>query len=322
MMDREEEKLLHSVALQNATSILQARQRAEQELIRTRDALEAKTEELARSLAAIEASLKERDRARMEADQARRAAQSANEAKTRFLNMISHELRTPLGAIGGYAALLEEGIHGSLTDEQSKYIARIRHNQTHLLQLVNELLDLGKVESGKFLLELEMVPVHTVLDSAYSMIEPQVRTKGLKLEVQSVDSSLVFLADRERVAQILLNLLSNAVKFTGAGGTVGVAIGEKADAVNLHVRDTGVGIPTDKLESVFEAFVQLDASLTRASGGTGLGLAISRQLARAMSGDLTVASVLGKGSTFTLSLPRGPSYVSEDAAGDGAGLRD
>ena len=127
--EREEENLLQSVALKNATSILLARQRAEQELLRTREALEAKMEELAQSLAVTKASLEERDRARAEADQARHAAQAANDAKSRFLNMMSHELRTPLGAIGGYAALLEEGIAGSLTDEQRKYIARIRHNQ-------------------------------------------------------------------------------------------------------------------------------------------------------------------------------------------------
>jgi signal transduction histidine kinase len=312
-MDGDEEQLLHSVALQNATSILLARQRAEQELIRTKEALEAKTEELARSLASIEASLQERDRARAEADEARYAAQTANEAKTRFLNMISHELRTPLGAIGGYAALLEEGIHGPLTEEQSKYIARIRHNQAHLLQLVNELLDLGKVESGQFLLQLEMVPVRVVVDSVYSMIEPQVRTSALRLEVDPGDPTLVFHADRERVKQIVLNLLSNAVKFTAAGGTVHITVGKTAEEVHLCVQDTGVGIPGDKLESVFEAFVQLDASLTRASGGTGLGLAISRQLARAMNGDLTVQSALGKGSTFTLTLPRGARLAAAGA---------
>jgi signal transduction histidine kinase len=312
-MDGDEERLLHSVALQNATSILLARQRAEQELIRTKEALEAKTEQLAESLAEIQASLEERDRARAEADEARHAAQAANEAKTRFLNMISHELRTPLGAIGGYAALLEEGIHGSLTHEQSKYVTRIRHNQAHLLQLVNELLDLGKVESGQFLLQLETVPWLLVVESVYSMIEPQVRTSSLRLEVESFDPTLVFHADLERVKQIVLNLLSNAVKFTAAGGTVHITVGKTAEKVDLCVQDTGVGIPGDKLESVFEAFVQLDASLTRASGGTGLGLAISRQLARAMNGDLTVKSALGKGSTFTLTLPRGAKHAPVSA---------
>ncbi|HMJ19499.1 MAG TPA: HAMP domain-containing sensor histidine kinase [Gemmatimonadaceae bacterium] len=305
-MEQDEEKLLHSVALQNAASILLARQRAEQELVRAKQELEAKNKELAQSLKLTEAAILQGDRARAEADEARRAAQSANDAKTRFLNMMSHELRTPLGAIGGYAALLEEGIYGTLTEEQAKYIARIRHNQAHLLQLVNELLDLGKIESGAFELRLDAVPVQTVVDSAHTMIEPQIRARDLQLEVEVADPDLRFLADRERVEQIVLNLLSNAVKFTPPGGSVRIRVVGKEDQICVGVRDTGVGIPADKLEAVFDAFYQVEASRSRANAGTGLGLSISRQLARAMGGDLTVKSEMGKGSTFSLSLPRSP----------------
>ena len=303
-MEQDEEKLLHSVALQNAASILLARQRSEQELVRAKQELEAKNKELAQSLATIEASLRERDRARAEADEARRAAQSASDAKTRFLNMMSHELRTPLGAIGGYTALLEEGIYGQLTDGQRKYISRIRHNQAHLLELVNELLDLGKIESGAFELKLSAVPVQTVVDSAHKMIDPQIRARKLQLQVEITDPDLHFHADRERVAQIVLNLLSNAVKFTPPGGSVRIMASAEAEKICVGVRDTGVGIPADKLEAVFEAFFQVDASRGDTYAGTGLGLAISRQLARAMGGDLTVKSKLGEGSTFSLSLPR------------------
>jgi signal transduction histidine kinase len=303
-MEHDEEVLLQSVALQNATSIVMARQRAEQELIRTKEQLEAKMAELAQSLATTEASLRERDRARAEADEARHAAQAANEAKSRFLNMMSHELRTPLGAIGGYIALLEEGIHGALSEGQRKYLARIRHNQTHLLQLVNELLDLGKIESGRTELKLGAVPVQVAVESALPMIEPQIKARGLRLEVEAVDPTLLFLADRDRVQQIVLNLLSNAVKFTAPGGLVRITVSAKPDVVHLCVQDTGVGIPPDKLEAVFEAFYQVDASQNRTYSGTGLGLAISRQLARAMGGDLTVKSALGEGSTFVLRLPR------------------
>ena len=305
-MEQDEDKLLHSVALQNATSILLARQRAEQELVRAKQELEDKMKELAASLATTKASLRERDRARAEADEARRIAQSANDAKTRFLNMMSHELRTPLGAIGGYAALLEEGIYGKLTDEQSKYIARIRHNQAHLLELVNELLDLGKIESGEFALKPGAVPVQTVVESAHTMIEPQIRARDLQLQVEVANPDLLFYADRERVEQIVLNLLSTAVKFTPPGGSVRIMASRDADKICLGVRDTGVGIPADKLEAVFDAFYQVEDSRSRAYGGTGLGLAISRQLARAMGGDLTVKSKLGEGSTFSLSLPRSP----------------
>ena len=303
-MDQEEEMLLHSAALQTATSITVARQRAEQELLRAREELEAKNEALAQSLATSKASLLERDRARAEAEEARHAAQAANEAKSRFLNMMSHELRTPLGAIGGYVALLEDGIPGPLTDDQSKYIARIRHNQSHLLQLVNELLDLGKIESGRLVLSLGAVPVQQVVESVYSMIEPQIEGRKLRLEVEPVDPELFFHADRDRVDQIVLNLLSNAVKFTPPGGTVRIAVSGDAKEICFSVEDTGVGIPADKLEAVFDAFYQVEASQSRAYGGTGLGLAISRQLARAMGGDLTVESALGRGSTFTLRLPR------------------
>lgn len=285
-MDHEEEVLLQSVALRNAASIVMARRRAEQELIRTKEALEARTAEL---------------------DAARKTAQAANEAKSRFLNMMSHELRTPLGAIGGYVALLEEGIHGPLSDVQCKYLARIRHNQAHLLQLVNELLDLGKIESGRTDLRIVAIPAQEVVESALPMIEPQVRARGLHLEAEAVDAALLFRADRERVGQILLNLLSNAVKFTASGGTVRITVSAEADEVHLSVHDTGVGIPADKLDAVFEAFYQVEASQSRGYGGTGLGLAISRQLARAMGGDLTVKSSLGKGSTFTLCLPRSTS---------------
>lgn len=225
-MDGDEERLLQSVALQNATSILLARQRAEQE----------------------------RDRARAEADEAKEAAQAANEAKSRFLAMMSHELRTPLGAIGGYAALLEDEIPGPLTDEQRKYIARIRHNQAHLLQLVNELLDLGKIESGRVALQPEMVRVQKVVDSTYSMIEPQVKASGLRLDVDAGHPDFRFYADRDRVEQILLNLLSNAVKFTVAGGTVRVAVTEEADNVCFRVQDTGVGIPPTSSKQCLKRF--------------------------------------------------------------------
>lgn len=304
-MDDEEEKRLHAVALQNANSIFLARQRADQELVRTKEALEARTEALAVALARTEASLAERDRARAEAEEARRAVQAASDAKGRFVNMISHELRTPLGAIAGYAALLEEQVAGPLSPEQREYIGRIRHNQTHLLRLVDELLDLAKIESGQFPLHIASVPAHAVLDGVKDMIEPQMHASQLHLDVASCDPGVHFHADGERVAQIILNLLSNAVKFTDAGGVVKITTVVTEDWIDLRVRDTGTGIPAEKLEAVFEPFFQVDATNTRGGGGTGLGLAISRELARSMGGDLTIESTFGEGSTFTLRLPRG-----------------
>lgn len=306
-MEDEEEKLLRLTALRNADSIFLARQRAEQELVRIREELEAKTEALTKSLAMTHAMLEERDRARADADTALRAAQAANEAKGRFVNMVSHELRTPLGAIGGYAALLEEQIHGALTDDQRQFVARIRHNEQHLLRLVNGLLDLAKIESGQFPLKIAGVPAQVVIESVRTMIEPQIRASDLRFDMLCAESAVSFLADRERVEQIVLNLVANAVKFTPAGGTITIWTTATEKEVFLHVRDTGLGIPAGRLEDVFQPFVQVQAGKAGNAGtsrGTGLGLAISRELARAMGGDLSAESEPGNGSTFTLRLPR------------------
>jgi signal transduction histidine kinase len=171
------------------------------------------------------------------------------------------------------------------------------------LRLVNELLDLAKIESGQFVLRVSSVPVQSVLESVHPMIEPQARASQLRLETVVDDPTLAVHADRERVEQIMLNLLSNAVKFTPAGGSVRVRAAPTSDAVSVYVEDTGVGIPDGKLDAVFEPFVQVETTQPRGRG-TGLGLAISRELARVMHGDLTVESTRGKGSTFTLRLPR------------------
>lgn len=267
-----------------------------------------KTEALALALASTEASLDERDRARIDAEAARQAAQAANDAKGRYVNMISHELRTPLGAIGGYATLLEEGIQGPLSEGQREYIGRILHNQRHLVRLVDELLDLAKIESGQFPLRLEAVSVQGVLASIERMIEPQIRSSKLSLEVESCEALLFLHGDEERIEQIVLNLLSNSVKFTPAGGVVKVTASAGDERVEIKVQDTGVGIPPDKLEAIFAPFFQIDAH-TRARTGTGLGLAISRELARAMGGDLTVDSIVGQGSEFRLALPRAEGAV-------------
>ena len=299
-----EEQLLSSVALQNSHQILLARRRAEEELIRTKQELEALTDELGNALRAAQASLRERDGARAEAEESRLAAQKANEAKSRFLHFISHELRTPLGAIAGYTDLLETGVRGPLTEAQMEFVIRIRHNQKHLLGLVDELLDVAKIEAGRIDLNPGPVPVRAVLESVQRMIEPQIMARELELRVDAGDSAVTLYADRERVEQIVLNLLSNAVKFTERGGSIEISASATADRAFLRVTDTGTGIPADKLEAVFEPFVQANPSHSDSPRGTGLGLTISRQLARAMNGDVTVESTLGAGTTFTLSLPR------------------
>jgi len=274
-VEDDEEALLRETALKNAHSIFLARQRAEHELVRVTEALA----------------------------EARDAAQAANDAKTRFVGMVSHELRTPLGAIGGYAALMEEEIHGPLSDDQRHLLSRIRHNQLHLLRLVDELLDLAKIESGQFGMRPTVVHIPGVVENVRRMIEPQLSAGGLRLEVGANEGNPQVRADAERVEQIVLNLLANAVKFTPSGGTISVwsEVGEAE--VFLHVRDTGPGIPPDKLEEVFQPFVQLRAPAAPTVAGTGLGLAISRELARAMRGGLSCKSEPGAGSSFTLRLP-------------------
>ena len=233
-----------------------------------------------------------------------REVEAANRSKSEFLAVMSHELRTPLNAIGGYVQLLEMGIHGPVTDAQSHALERVRKSQQHLLGLINEVLNYARLESGMVTYEIADVPVREVLASTEVLIEPQAQARGLALRVHGCPETLTVRADPEKLRQILLNLASNAVKFTDAGGRIEIACRYDGDEVALRVRDTGIGIPADKLESIFEPFVQVRAELTRTTEGTGLGLAISRDLARGMGGDLTAESKHGEGSTFTIHLPR------------------
>jgi signal transduction histidine kinase len=245
-------------------------------------------------------------RAALAVDNARlyREAQEANRAKSQFLATMSHELRTPLNAIGGYAELLQMGLRGPLSAEQQEDLNRIQRSQRHLLGLINDLLSFAKIESGHLELHMERVLVEDALSSVEALIQPQVQAKPLRYDRRPGNPSVLCTADLDKLHQVLANLLSNAVKFTPAGGTVSVAWDASEKAVNIHVTDTGPGIPSNKLEVIFEPFVQLGGHLTRVAEGTGLGLAISRELARAMGGDVTVISTLGAGASFTLTLPR------------------
>jgi signal transduction histidine kinase/PAS domain-containing protein len=243
-------------------------------------------------------------RARAAAEEAAAEAVAANRAKAEFLAMMSHELRTPLNAIGGYAQIIEMGVHGPVTDAQAEDLARIQRSQHHLLSLINDVLNFAKIEAGRVQYHIERVPVHELLGNLEPLVAPQLAARELRYEYAGADPSLAVSADAEKVRQVLLNLLSNAIKFTGAGGTVSVSVRAKGETVEVQVRDSGAGIPADKLETVFEPFVQLSRGLTSNVEGTGLGLSISRDLARSMAGDLSVSSVPGEGSVFTLTLPR------------------
>jgi signal transduction histidine kinase len=215
---------------------------------------------------------------------------------------MSHELRTPLNAIGGYAELLTMGLGGPVSPDQLEYLERIRRSQQHLLGIINDILNFSRIEAGQVSYEIVPVRVSEVADAVAPMIQPQAETKNIEVEL-TASPSVCVKADRGKLEQVLLNLLSNAVKFT-AEGKITISSFEDADRAGLRVHDTGIGIPADKLTSIFEPFVQVGRSLTTPHEGTGLGLAISRDLTRAMGGELLVESEMGKGTTFTISLKK------------------
>ncbi|GLC24719.1 PAS domain-containing sensor histidine kinase [Roseisolibacter agri] len=256
------------------------------------------------------------------------AAETASTAKSQFLATTSHEIRTPLNAIIGYAELLDMGLGGTLTESQRAYVARIQATSRHLLALVNDVLDLAKIEAGQMHAAREPALVRDAVSAALQLVEPQARARRIALVNGCTEqTTTAYCGDAARVRQVLANLLSNAVRFTEAGGRVTVTCGE-ADAAApeaavahagapgapgapgatrawsfVRVEDTGVGIPPEQLERIWEAFVQADQGRTRRVGGSGLGLTISRHLARLMGGDITVRSQPGLGSSFMLWLP-------------------
>jgi signal transduction histidine kinase len=249
------------------------------------------------------AMIVERERLLAEAERACAEAEMANKEKSDFLTVMSHELRTPLNAILGHSQLIELGVYGPVTKDQLAALDRIQRSQRHLLGLINGVLNYAKIDAGA--LEYFVTDVHLdeALTTCEALIAPQARAKQLDFRYPRSDARLTVRGDSEKLQQILLNLFSNAIKFTDAGGRVTVRCMRLGDSrVVIEVTDTGCGIPADQLERVFEPFVQVDTKLTRTSEGTGLGLAISRELARGMGGELEARSVLGAGSTFTLTL--------------------
>ncbi|MBA2684876.1 MAG: PAS domain-containing sensor histidine kinase [Gemmatimonadaceae bacterium] len=237
------------------------------------------------------------------ANVAREAAESANKTKADFLAAMSHELRTPLNAISGYAQLMEMGLHGPITDQQRTSLERIRRSHMVLARLVEDVLSFARIDSGHVEYNLTDVPLDALLDGVEALVSPQLELKRLGYSYCHIDSHVTVRADRDKVEQIMLNLLSNAIKFTDAGSVV-VECDMTASEIKVRVRDTGRGIPANKLQSIFEPFVQVESGLKRGAGGTGLGLAISRELARGMSGDIIAESVEGDGAVFTLVLLR------------------
>ena len=276
------------------------------EIARLGGAFNQMAAEIAESRRALEERVQDARRAREEAE-------AANRAKSDFLAVMSHELRTPLNAISGYAQLLEMGIQGPLTDAQRDAIGRINRSGGHLLSLINDVLNFAKIDAGQVEFAVTDVALDGIITELEMLIAPQVQAKELAFEHAGCDGDVAVLADRDKLRQILLNLVSNAIKFTPEGGKILVECEAREEVVQIRVRDTGVGIPEDRFRSIFEPFVQAGRALNRPDEGVGLGLAISRDLARGMGGDVTVESAVGRGSVFTVSLPRGTCILDPGA---------
>jgi signal transduction histidine kinase len=268
--------------------------------------------ELATDLGARCAMALDNARLYREADALRLAAETASQSKSQFLGSMSHELRTPLNAIGGFTELIEMGLRGPVTEEQQVALARIKANQQHLLGLITEILNFVRVEGGRMEYHRTEVSLSEALADVSAMLSSAVEERGLTLDRPPGEAGAVAWADADRVRQILMNLLMNAVKYTPRnGGTITLSYAVSDDRVLANVTDTGPGIPREKLQSIFEPFVQLTSCRSDRMEGGGRGLAISRDLAVAMDGDLVVESTVGVGSRFTLSLPRARSDAGD-----------
>ncbi|HZT47710.1 MAG TPA: ATP-binding protein, partial [Hyphomicrobiaceae bacterium] len=226
----------------------------------------------------------------------------ASQHKSQFLANMSHELRTPLNAILGYAELMQDGLYGDLPPKSKEVLERVQKNGKHLLGLINDVLDLSKIEAGQLVLNLDEYSMKDVVQTIVSATESLASAKGLPLKVALADRLPIGLGDERRIAQVLLNLVGNAIKFTDAG-EVRIAADARNGMFSIAVEDTGPGIPEAEQARIFNEFHQVDSSNTKRKGGTGLGLAIARRIIEMHGGRIWVESQVGKGSTFRFELP-------------------
>ena len=263
-------------------------------------------------LAMIE-DITERKQIELKLRASQEAAEAASRAKSEFLATMSHELRTPLNAIMGLSQLLQQKIVGSLNEKQNEYVSCIYSSGEHLLELINDILDLSKVEAGKEELLLSPLPVSDLCNYAILTVRDRALEKGLQLTHEIDLEADILIADERRIKQMLLNLLTNAIKFTPAG-QVSLVVKKVPQGMTFTISDTGIGIDSNQFQFLFEPFKQLDSQLNRQYEGTGLGLALTRKLARLHGGDVSVTSILGEGSQFTLFLPNPVHLGAADEA--------
>jgi signal transduction histidine kinase len=269
-------------------------------------------DEIARLAVSFEEMARRVATAQRELEQRAAEAESGNRAKSDFLAMMSHELRTPLNAISGYAELLDLGVYGPVNEAQRDALRRIGRSQEHLLTLIDDVLSFARIDAGRLTYAIDDVPLAATLADVDTIIAPQMRARNLDYRFQSCDPGIVVRADADKLRQIVLNLLANAIKYNRDGGLVALRCDVGDDAVRILVSDTGAGIPAERLEHVFEPFVQGTRSFNRPDHGVGLGLAISRELARGMGAQLSVESEVGAGSTFTVVVPRASLVAALD----------
>ncbi|HRV46062.1 MAG TPA: transporter substrate-binding domain-containing protein [Smithellaceae bacterium] len=261
----------------------------------------ARTRELKQINSEMEERIIERT---AELAQAMEKAQSADRLKSAFLATMSHELRTPLNSIIGFTGILLQRLGGPLNEEQDKQLSMVYESAKHLLELINDVLDISKIEAGQLNVAQEAFPLGDSLEKVLKTAQPLADRKGIRLSAEIDPNIGTVTSDRRRVEQILLNLLSNAIKFTEQG-FVRLHCSVQGSVIALAVSDSGIGIRPEDMDKLFNAFQQIESGITRKYDGTGLGLSISRKLANLLGGEIRVESEWGKGSTFTFLLPRG-----------------